>query len=150
MQYIIKNITTVESPAIIIHGVNCQKVMGSGVALAIANKWPIVRELYISYGSMTLGDIQCIFTENGIMVINCFTQDNFGVTHDKKYALPSAIKMCLENIAKMGIITRLTPLYSPKIGSLRGGLDWDTEVEPIYKNIEKIYPHMEFIICDLK
>jgi len=30
----------------IVHQVNCQKVMGGGLALAIRKKWPIVYERY--------------------------------------------------------------------------------------------------------
>ena len=45
MDFIQKDITT-ERHGLIIHGVNCQGVMGSGVALAIRNKWPVVYDEY--------------------------------------------------------------------------------------------------------
>ena len=43
MKYIVQDITTVEPPGIIAHGVNCQNIMGSGVAKALFQKWPLVR-----------------------------------------------------------------------------------------------------------
>lgn len=62
MKFINKDITTVEALSILLHGVNCQGVMASGVAKAIAEKWPIVREHYLSLkvSDMYLGKIQAV------------------------------------------------------------------------------------------
>lgn len=43
--YIVMDITTA-TRGIVVHGVNCQGVMGSGVALAIRTKWPQIFESY--------------------------------------------------------------------------------------------------------
>ena len=38
------------------------------------------------------------------------------------------------------------PLYSPKIASLRAGLDWDTEVVPVFEEMESLFPEVKVTI----
>ena len=76
MNMIEKDITTVES-GFILHGVNCQRTMGSGVAKAIRAKWP---KLYKEYKNTIpmLGKVQLIHINADLWVINCFTQEYYG------------------------------------------------------------------------
>ena len=46
---IIEGDITLESSGLIIQGVNCQGAMGSGIALAIKNRWPEVYDAYKSH-----------------------------------------------------------------------------------------------------
>ena len=80
INYINKDITTVET-GVIVHGVNCQGAMGSGVALAILKKWPTVYSEYKKFptGSQSLGKIQPIEIEpKQLYVINCFGSISIG------------------------------------------------------------------------
>jgi len=130
-----KDITTATT-GIVAHGVNCQKKMGSGVALAIKNKWPIIYEVYMDSKS-TLGMVDTIEVGDLLYVANCYTQDECG-TDQKKYASPSAIRTALMSVYEFaeqyGIDVQL-----PKIGSDRGGLDWDTEVFPIIQMLDGVF-----------
>lgn len=148
MKYINKDITTVEGPAIILHGVNCQGKMGSGVAKALYEKWPLIKERYLIYpvSNDNLGNIDIIRVEDGIWVVNCFTQVFYGYD-GKKYASSEAISKCLNKVAMLA--PHKSKVYAPKIGCGLGGLDWETEVQPILEEFEK-YTGFEVTICDYK
>jgi O-acetyl-ADP-ribose deacetylase (regulator of RNase III) len=84
---IIKGDITTATEDIIIHQVNCQNVMGSGVAKALYTKWPKVKTDYHSYCDMMnriaskedlLGMIVPVEVEANKTVINCFSQLTFG------------------------------------------------------------------------
>ncbi len=77
MNYLNKDITTVEAPALILHGVNCQRAMGSGVAKALYSKWPQVKEEYMKFSKeeMCLGKTASVKVDDNLFVINCWTQD---------------------------------------------------------------------------
>lgn len=159
MEYRKQDITTIEGPAIIIHGVNCQGKMGSGVAKAISDKWPAVKEEYLRSHDITfsgnridripcqLGDVEYIEANsiNDIYVVNCYTQEFYGYD-GKKYADLSAIRTCIDMVCRIYGYDR--NIFSPKIGCGLGGLDWETEVKPIYEEIEKQHP-VNFIICEI-
>lgn len=96
---IIRNITgdvTAPIKGIIGHGVNCQGVMGSGVALAIRNKFPKVYTEYLALCARTkpedlLGTTQLVKITDDLYVANMFTQLNFG-GDGKVYASLDAVR----------------------------------------------------------
>jgi O-acetyl-ADP-ribose deacetylase (regulator of RNase III) len=68
---------------IIAHQTNCQGVMGSGVALAIRNKYPKVYEEYTKHcdqftPNQLLGTVQFVTVNPKLYVANVFGQDSFG------------------------------------------------------------------------
>lgn len=101
---IIRNISgdvTAPIKGIIGHGVNCQGVMGSGVALAIRNKFPKAYTEYLALCARKkpeelLGTTQLVKITDELYVANMFSQLNFG--HDGKvYASIKAIReACLD------------------------------------------------------
>lgn len=129
------DITTVTS-GVIAHGVNCQKKMGSGVALAIKNKYPLIYEVYMESKS-TLGMVDTIEVGDLLYVANCYTQEFYG-SDGGRYASPNAIRSALLSVyefaAQYGVDVNL-----PKIGSERGGLDWDTEVFPLVEMLNEVF-----------
>lgn len=98
---------------IILHGVNCQGVMGSGIAGALARKWPAVRNEYLKFvdaererhgsqfvSSKLLGMTQAVHVSTHvprITVYNCFTQDYYG-GDGQRYACPIAIRHVLTKL----------------------------------------------------
>lgn len=139
---------TAEDNGLIIHGVNCRGVMGSGVALAIKNKWPIAYDTYLTKNQTPerLGEIQIVKIDNGLYVGNCFTQATFGPS-GKRYADPIAVKSCI--IAAAGYAsTQSLILKSPKIASDRGGLDWDKDVYPSFVIASLIFPNITIEIFE--
>lgn len=129
---------TLVTEGIIAHGVNCQGVMGSGVARALYTKWPIVKEAYLSLKEHKLGLIQQVYVDFGLSVFNCHTQEFYGIDN-KVYANFDTVVKCMEVCATIDYIVNI-----PKIGCGLGGLDWN-DLEKELLKIEKEY-EMEFIV----
>lgn len=148
MEYKKQDITTIQAPALVAHGVNCQNAMGSGVARALYMKWPEVKLHYHKKGSMILGDVQFVEVEPGLVVANCFTQRNYGKDF-KRYANPRAIRESLEEAALYALNElAIREIHIPRIGCGLGGLDWEDEVLPELQKIEKQH-NVNFVVCDV-
>lgn len=159
IQFITKDLTTVEK-GIIAHGVNCQGVMGSGVAKALRDKWPKifpryeqhVALCYPRYKEKLLGDIVLVGVGSELMVANCFTQEFYG-KDGRVYADLGGIKLALIDVIELAIGLEL-PVYLPRIGCGLGGLDWDTQVGVVLNDINEhmIYCNIgepNIYVCDL-
>ena len=142
MRHINKDITTVTS-GLILHGVNCQGKMASGVALAIRTKWPAVYKSYMeSYNYMKSKNFLWlgrafpgyIDIANELVVFNGFTQEYYG-RDGRAYATVEAIQSCLEDVYKFAIESGITDIYIPRIGCNLGGLNWD-QVGPMIEEFE--------------
>lgn len=128
----------------ICHQVNCQGKMGSGIALSIKNKWPIVYEQYIKHyenkeneilqlcgsweitpevSEILLGDSQIIPVSSDKNVINMFAQQYYGYD-GRRYTSYDAFWDCLEKIRKT--VPKGSTIGFPKnIGCCRGGANWE-------------------------
>lgn len=156
INYLKQDITLLTGPAIIMHGVNCQKAMGSGVAKALYTKWPEVRAKYMSLDKedMRLGMYQAISPPRerirlDPIIVNCFTQEYYG-TDKKQYANADAIRTCLDKVCyRLAIPLRITNIYLPKIGCGLGGLDWEKDVKPILEEVAAYYKELTFNVCDI-
>lgn len=152
MKYIQKDITTVER-GIIAHGVNCQHAMGSGVALAIRNKWPIVYKKYMAApkGKVMLGTSQLIEVgtpnSDSLFVANCYTQVFYG-RGGGKYASAAAVEQSLRQTLTACDWYDLD-LYLPKIGAGLGGLDWDKDVVPRIESLNEDFSRVNIIVCQI-
>ncbi len=138
---IIKDMTTV-TVGIIVNGVNCQRKMGAGLALAIRRRWPKVYQQYMSSpsGPQMLGSVHFIEPDDcseKLRIANCYTQLYYGNDH-QRYASLSAITDALLLVFDHAALLDVD-VYLGKIGCGLGGLDWNTEVSPIVKEIDSIY-----------
>ena len=109
---------------VIAHGCNCFCTFGAGIAKAIREKFP---EAYYEVDLTTkkgdrskLGTIT--FTKNTTpVIINCYTQYNYGREKGRVYCSYDAIRSCMKEIKakfhgkKIGL---------PKIGCNLAGGDW--------------------------
>lgn len=126
MKIIEKDILTVEK-GIICHQVNCQRVMGRGMAKLIRDKWPIVYESFMIYYQdkpdiVRLGNAQFIqVSENPkLEVCNIFGQLFYGL--DKRHTDYGALKSAF-HIIKSKVYNE--DLYFPYLmGCVNGGGDW--------------------------
>lgn len=127
---------------LIAHGVNCQNVMGSGVAKALSDKWPIVKAIYHEYfeefdpgqdGENFLGEIDCIHIErslgrpsprSNLFLVNCFTQQFYGYD-GKKYLDYSALARSLGKVRELCENYDINEIAIPKIGCGLAGGDWN-------------------------
>lgn len=110
----------------ICHQVNCQGVMGSGIAKQIRERWPEVYEMYKRFCEgyecgphYLLGHIQFV---DRVGVINMFSQDNYGYD-GTRYTSYDAFDKCLQRIRD--VVESGTKIGFPKnIGCGLGGGNW--------------------------
>lgn len=129
---------------IIAHGVNCQNIMGSGVARALYEKWPQVKELYHSWfekydagdkGIKALGQVDDLHLKSGKVIINCFTQQFYG-TDNIRYLSYDALYTCMTKLYLICVYYQINEIAMPKIGCGLAGGEW-----PIVKAIiEEVFP----------
>ena len=140
-----------DQPFILIHGVNQLMAMGSGIALAIREQWPVVFEQYQEIGRLPLGDSQWIEVGPRQFVINLFTQQ-FVRGYNGNFTDPAADP----NAICAGLLRIITdqraegiPIYLPRIGCDLGGLDWQNVSVDIAR-IEALWGDNFFIIDNKK
>lgn len=104
------------------HGVNCQGVMGAGIALEFKRRWPLMYAQYSEYCYRKLLKPGGVFTwkaPEGVWIYNLATQNYPGAdatVKDIQRSLYGAIEDMVENgISAIGI---------PRIGAGIGGLPW--------------------------
>ena len=125
-----------ESHKIIVHGVNCQGVMGSGIAKIIREKWPEVYDDYHQFCQLRepyrfLGLVRVSASnDNKVTILNCFTQLEYG-KDGKRYMSYDAVDDCMKSIASNMVWkswngTKISNDYiaMPKIGAGLGGGHW--------------------------
>lgn len=136
---------------VILHQVNCQGVMGSGVARQVREKFPSVYKSYkticdgMKNRSQLLGTAQCVQVDSGQFIVNLFAQENYG--HDGKcYTDYNALKRCLQSVKTYPMFDNQTIAIPYKIGCDRGGGDWNI----VYKMIKDIFSDsdMTVLICE--
>jgi O-acetyl-ADP-ribose deacetylase (regulator of RNase III) len=144
-----KGDVTKEKTGLIIHGTNCQGVMGSGVAKAIKERFPKVFTAFqkAGKGKKLLGGTSFISINDNLYVANCYTQEFYG-NDGKKYADLNAVASALERVFVFAATFKLT-IKSPRIASGLGGLDWETEVKPIFERYSALVPQVEVEIFEL-
>lgn len=141
--YLDKDIAKIKR-GVVAHGVNCQGVMGSGVALALRSAYPRIFNTYktqCDYSKSTalgtaglLGTVDIVEANDDefgdeLIIVNCFTQNYYG-RDNKRYADINAISTSLSQAVKLAVGLGL-PFYMPKIGCGLGGLSWEEEVLPL-------------------
>lgn len=134
---------------IICHQVNCQGVMGAGVAKQIADKWPYVKKEYVKFCNSKklkqnlLGEVQLVAANGGFqqegdpLILNIFGQLYYG--HDGVYTDYSALTKAFRKMNQLYKGKTLAFPYGFGCG-LAGG-DWQ-DVEPM---LVRLLPD-----CDVK
>lgn len=114
---------------VIIHQVNCQGVMGAGLALQIRLKYPDVYKHYQQYCTRypnskdMLGHIQsiCVGNDPLLYIVNLFAQDGLG--YGWRFTNYDALKLCLVQVNIRFKSKRIAVPYKMSCG-LAGG-DWN-------------------------
>ena len=135
MKTINGNILDITS-GIIAHGVNRKLVMGAGVALAIAKKYPEVKQQFLSRNNPVpgLGYVDPVYINNNLVICNCYVQDRYGQDKGIKYASLLAIQVAMTTLVHALIDSKV--IHIPFIGAGFGGLNWYQEVQPALLQIE--------------
>ena len=135
---------------VILHQVNCQGVMGSGIAKQVRERYPMVFTQYKEFcnkhsydASFLLGLAQCVKVGENNYIVNLFAQDNFGYD-GKCYTNYRALQQCLESVRDYVIFNGKTIAIPYLMACHRGGGDWNT----VYKMIEEIFEDHNVLICE--
>lgn len=132
---------------LILHQVNCQGKMNSGVAKAIRTKWPIVYENYLKLvneriysgekyltNKSLLGVVQPVKVSDTQKVLNLFGQDDYGYD-GKQYTSYDAINTCFRKVSQYCSDNGYKSIALPyKMCSDRGGANWNIIVELLKDN----------------
>ena len=139
---------------VICHQVNCQGVMGSGLAKQVRERYPNVYKKYKELcdrvkdeGRSPLGCWQAIRIDEAHIpykyIINIFAQENYGYD-GKCYTDYKILKGIFEEIK---LATHNQTIAIPYLmGCHRGGGDWNV----VYKMIEEVFADSdcEILICE--
>lgn len=111
----------------ICHQVNCKGVMGSGIAKAIADKWPSVKEQYVKLCKSVpekelIGKAFACEIAPGKHVINIFGQTDYGRT-SKLYTDYDALSAAFE---AMRLYVQGSIAFPYKFGCGLANGDWST------------------------
>lgn len=129
---------------VIAHQVNCQGVMGSGIAKQIRDKWSRVYDSYVSYcydyitcTHELLGECQLVQINDHQHVANLFGQNYYG-RDGKRYTSYDGIYDALTSLAVQMMDNGMKLLAIPyKMSSDRGGADWNVVlamIESVFKD----------------
>jgi len=114
---------------LILHGCNAQGVMGSGVALAIRNTFPLAYQSYLKWkervgNSLQIGNVQFVTVDPDLTIANGITQEFYG-RDGRRYVSYLAIDCVFSEVKRWMSINAVQELHMPKIGSGLGGGDWN-------------------------
>lgn len=117
---------------IIVHQVNCQRVMGAGLALQIRNKWPIHYKDYLQQRPQ-LGNVFGTWVNEQLVICGVYGQEKCGNTG--VYTNYEALEHGLKKVARAAKAHNL-PVYIPyKIGCGLAGGNWETVCQIIQKTV---------------
>lgn len=137
---------------VIAHQVNCVGVMGSGVALAIRNKYPRVYAEYLEFcnrekrnGNELLGQVQLVEIPNdNLLVANLFGQKTYssepGVRSTSYDGVYESMCKLRDTLLTMDGVTTIGFPYG--MSSVRAGGDWNV----IYEMIKSVFKDTNFKI----
>jgi len=84
---------------IIVHGCNCQGVMGAGIAAQVRSRYPAAYEIYVKkhrISGLKLGEITYAEVAPNKIIVNANTQFSCGV--DRRYVDYEAVATCFEAV----------------------------------------------------
>ena len=136
---------------IICHQVNCQAVMGSGLAKQIRNKYPEVYTDYYNFcktfdcaREKLLGNLKITICNDGKMVANLFGQFYYG-RNLKQYTNYIALENSLKKLLKFINDTDYTVAFPYNLGCGLAGGNWNIVyniIDNVFKNkIVSIYKY---------
>jgi hypothetical protein len=110
---------------IVVHQVNCQGVMGAGLAKSLRSAYPIIFPRYQQFcraGHLRPGMVQFVCVSDSLYVCNLAGQDGYG--RDRCYTDYDAVAIALSKLYRVGL-ERSLPIYIPYLmGCSLGGGDW--------------------------
>jgi O-acetyl-ADP-ribose deacetylase (regulator of RNase III) len=153
---VVKEFQNCTEPASLLHQVNCQGVMNSGVAKQIREEYPQHFEDYFRHferkdyepikllGGYVVTEVEC----RRKAIVGLFGQLNYGYS-SKRYTNYAALLGALREVCYFHLKGKSKRIFIPyKLGCDRGGGDWSV-VSVLLEDFEKMYG-IEFTIVELK
>lgn len=136
---------------VLVHGVNCHGVMGSGIAKQVKETFPecfhryehFVWDRKVNGFPVQVGEL-VNWQRNGRMIVNLFSQSNYGYDGER-YCSYDGIEMGLRNL-KNNFLNEGDIVAMPKIGAGLGGGDWKI-IESI---INSVFGDREVLVYELE
>lgn len=131
----------VVTEGVILQQVNCQRVMGSGLARQIKNAYPMVYTEYCDFCDMTheenlLNQILPVRVSDKLWVVNIFGQMRYG-RQEIRYTSYDAVDYALTR-TKLWLIENQIPscqVHHPLLGCGLGGAEWSVVKALIETNL---------------
>lgn len=125
----------------IIHGCNCQGVMGSGVAKIIKTVYP---KAYTDYknAKMVLGRVIWSDTGESMIIGNCLTQEFYGRDKNTVYLDYFALRDCLNKVHNFAKGIGIESVSMPKIGAGFANGDWNVIEKMIEEEFKYVQPNV--------
>ncbi len=133
---------------VMIHGVNCQGKMNSGIAKSVRETFPEAYTSYMKHKAGTrslLGQLDIVDVERAgksVKIINAFTQFNYGRDADVLYADYEAIRKAFKAIATQ--FDRKCKIGVPRIGAGLANGCWMTISNIIHQELK----HHNVVLVD--
>lgn len=126
------------------HGVNCEGLMGAGIAKPFKEKFPLMYDQYAlmcKRGMLNPGDYMPFYVGNGRWVYNIASQRKPGADARVR-ALVNGTVGALVHARQWGV----KEIALPRIGCGIGGLDYDSEVRPALERISYSFLGTDIIV----
>lgn len=139
--YLLKEVTK----GIIVQQVNAQGQMGSGIALAIKTKWPIVYDRYVAEikqdtpdkGLSYMGHVIYVEVEPDLWIANIVGQQFYGRDKSRVYTSYEALEMGFHSVKHFAKNKELDVHY-PTIGCGLANGDWTRVSQLIAEQLDTI------------
>jgi O-acetyl-ADP-ribose deacetylase (regulator of RNase III) len=136
---VVGNLVKSVTSGLILQQVNCQGVMGSGIAKELRETYPVVWETYRDLCSLMpahqlLGQAQLVQVSDALYVANLFGQLTYG-RDGRRYTSYDALDDALTSLGDQLVTSNLATIdiHHPLIGCGLGGGHW-LVVEALIKN----------------
>jgi len=140
-----------QAKGLIVHRVNSQGVMASGVAKQIRETYPEAYKHYIASieynGKGVTGYCTYYRHSNDTVIVNAVTQKYYGRDSSVTYVSYDAVRKCFREINKvLPAFPNITDINFPKIGAGLGNGNWDVISKIIDEEIDDRYNKILWLI----
>ena len=140
-----------EGHRVIAHICNDAGKWGAGFSGEISKRWKDPEDLYRSQYrnarySFKLGEIQWVFVDNDLAVVNMIAQHNVRSSDNPKPIRYEALESCLNKLAESCQTLNCATLHMPRIGCGLAGGDWTT----VGQLVEEICWDLDVYVYDMR
>ena len=127
------------------HQVNCQKVMGAGLAKQIKDQYPEVYQTYEDREYPYLGAIDWVHTNDNRICVNMYAQEDYG--RSERYTDYIGFAQCLIELSDylQSVDKNEKIAFPDRIGCGLGGGDWKI-ISALIEDFDKLIKQNVYIV----